>query len=102
MVRFFEQLHSGPAAVEIVTGYRPHYSTFFRWTQRGIQTGDGRRIRLEFVKAGSKRLTSEAAVRRFFQAVTEGIGGPLASVLPRGANAMSDQSTDDDLLREGF
>jgi len=71
MVTNSEQLFPGPMAVEKVTGKRPHYSTFYRWTQRGIRTSNGRRIRLEFLKAGSNRLTSVEAVRRFFQAQTE-------------------------------
>jgi Protein of unknown function (DUF1580) len=60
----------GPDAIEEVTGHRPHYSQFYRWTQTGLLTGNGRRIRLEFAKTGQKRLTSVAAVKRFFQAQT--------------------------------
>lgn len=65
-----EMLLPGPEAIERVTGHRPHYSQFFRWTQYGLQTRSGSRTRLEFVKAGSKRLTSEPAVRRFLSAHT--------------------------------
>jgi len=66
-----ETLLPGPEAIEKVTGHRPHYSQFFRWTQTGLKTDDGRRIRLEFAKTGQKRRTSVAAVKRFFQAQTE-------------------------------
>lgn len=58
-----ETLMPGPEAIERVTGHRPHYSQFFRWTQYGLKSKGGAAIRLEFVKAGSKRLTSEPAVR---------------------------------------
>ena len=66
-----EELLSGPVAIEQVISQRPHYSQFFRWTEYGLITPDGRRLKLEYVKAGRKRLTSEAAVRRFFQAQTD-------------------------------
>ncbi|TWT35603.1 hypothetical protein KOR34_04960 [Posidoniimonas corsicana] len=56
--------------VEKVCRKRHHYSTAFRWTQRGLLTPDGRRVRLEYVKAGAERLTSVEAVRRFFAATT--------------------------------
>ena len=65
-----EKLLPGPVAIERVTGERPHYSTFFRWTQVGVLAPSQRRVRLEFVKAGSRRLTSEDAVQRFFAALT--------------------------------
>jgi len=79
MVAPSEKLLPGPAAVEAVTGERPHYSTFFRWTQRGVMATSGSRSKLDFVKAGSKRLTSEAAVRRFFEAATAAANGePLS------------------------
>lgn len=65
-----EALLPGPDAIERVTGHRPHYSQFFRWTQYGLRAKAGEAIRLEFVKAGSKRLTSEDAVRRFLTANT--------------------------------
>ncbi len=78
MVSTSERLLPGPVAVEKVTGERPHYSTFFRWTQCGIRTPGGGRARLEFVKAGSKRLTSVEAVRRFFKETTEASDGTFA------------------------
>jgi hypothetical protein len=65
-----EQLLPGPIAVEQVTGEPVSYSTFARWTRIGVLTPNGNRIRLEFVKAGSKRKTTVEAVRRFFAATT--------------------------------
>lgn len=97
MVAKNEKLLAGPAAVEKVTGDRPHYSTFFRWTQRGIRTPDGQRIRLEFVKAGSKRLTSVAAVRRFFNATTAAAGTQPSQILTVDIDDLHE-----DLAREGL
>jgi hypothetical protein len=68
-----EKLLPGPDAIEKVTRQRPHYSQFFRWTEVGLKTPDGHRVRLEFVKAGRKRLTSTEAVRRFFAMQTEAV-----------------------------
>lgn len=65
-----EVLTSGPAAVEAVTGERPHYSTYFRWTEYGVRSPDGSRVRLEYLKCGKKRRTSREAVHRFFRALT--------------------------------
>lgn len=65
-----ETLLPGPVAIEQVTGHRPNYSQFFRWTQNGLKTKSGHRVRLEFCKAGSKRLTSVEAVQRFFKKQT--------------------------------
>jgi hypothetical protein len=93
----FEQLLPGPKAVENVTGERPHYSTFFRWTQRGVRTSDGQRIRLEFVKAGSKRLTSVDAVRRFFRATTEATVVPATTLLSEEAEDVDGQLTEEGL-----
>lgn len=70
MVSFAEKLRPLTEAVERVTGTRMNYSTIWRWTQNGILTPTGDRIRLDFTKCGSKRLTSDDAVRRFFAAQT--------------------------------
>lgn len=51
----FDQLLPGPDAIERVTGQRPSYPTYFRWTQKG----------LEFAKCGGARMTSERMVRDF-------------------------------------
>jgi hypothetical protein len=76
MVAKSEKLLAGPVAVEKVTGERVHYSSYFRWTERGVRTRTGQRIKLEYVKAASKRLTSVEAVHRFFQAITAANGQP--------------------------
>lgn len=70
MVAATEKLLPGPEAIERVTGNKPSYSTFFRWTTVGVVAGEGAPVRLEFYKCGSKRLTTVEAVRRFVAAAT--------------------------------
>lgn len=43
-----------------------HISTLHRWVHRGLQSRDGKVIRLEFVKMGGKICTSLEALQRFF------------------------------------
>jgi hypothetical protein len=100
MIAAEEQLLPGPAAIERVTGERPHYSTFFRWTQRGVLVANGRRIRLPFVKAGSKRLTTVAAVRRFFGDITEAASAPSLCLSSTGKPIHSDD--DNELVKLGL
>ncbi|TWU44144.1 hypothetical protein Q31b_16800 [Novipirellula aureliae] len=45
---------------------RPHISTIWRWTLRGVGG-----VKLETVKIGSRILTSKQAVTRFISATTE-------------------------------
>ena len=44
--------------------------TVFRWITRGVRAVDGRVVRLEAVRLGSRWLTSAAAVGRFSAALT--------------------------------
>ena len=67
-------------AVEQVIGERMSYATLFRWTQRGLLTPAGDRVRLEFLKIGGRRRTSLDAVQRFVEAATEAAIG--AATLP--------------------
>jgi hypothetical protein len=48
-----------------------HPATVIRWILDGIQAGD-RRVRLEAVRIGSRWLTSEEALRRFADRLTDG------------------------------
>ena len=61
-----EKLKSLCDAYEGVTGTRPSLSVPWRHSQYGI-----RGVYLEFVKSGGKRMTSEEAVRRFFESQTQ-------------------------------
>lgn len=97
-----ETLLPGPDAIERVTGQRPHYSQFFRWSQYGLRTKGGQTIRLEFVKAGNKRLTSEPAVRRFFAANTAAASEDAASPGNRPRSKDQDSALQSRLKREGL
>jgi Protein of unknown function (DUF1580) len=46
-------------------GQRLHVATVFRWAQRGIHGH-----RLEYVQLGGCKVTTEAALRRFFERLT--------------------------------
>jgi hypothetical protein len=49
-------------------------STVFRWCQRGV-----RGVRLETLRVGGTRCTSEAALRRFFERLSGGGPGLMQS-----------------------
>lgn len=55
-------------------GRRLHVSTVFRWCLRGI-----RGVRLEYVQAGGIRVTTEAALLRFFERLTTSETEPTKS-----------------------
>lgn len=64
-----EQLLTLPEAARAVPpvgGKRPHTSTLFRWTRKGVRGG----IKLDSVRIGRKLCTSREALDRFFEAVT--------------------------------
>ena len=50
---------------------RIHPSTVHRWMRRGIRARSGHRIRLECLRVGSRLLTSEEALTRFFEEVAK-------------------------------
>lgn len=52
-------------------GRRIHLSTLYRWEQRGL-----RGIRLETVQAGGTRCTTEAALIRFFESLSNSTADP--------------------------
>jgi hypothetical protein len=58
------------------TGRHPHPSVLWRWCFQGLKTRDGRRVRLEAVKAGSATVSSVAALRRFWEALAAASGLP--------------------------
>jgi hypothetical protein len=58
-------------------------STRMRWTLRGNLDRDGRRVRLESVKVGGRWMTSEAALKRFFAAISAAPGAAPAPTPPR-------------------
>ncbi|MFN9604164.1 MAG: DUF1580 domain-containing protein, partial [Planctomycetota bacterium] len=88
-----EPLHPLSLAVEKATGRRPHITTCLRWATRGVAG-----IRLETSILGGRRLTSEQAVRRFMDRVTEAKElsrssqpAPLSIVTPRAAKRAAEK-----------
>jgi len=61
-------------------GRKIHQATIFRWAQHGIHG-----VRLEVIRVGGTRCTSEAALRRFFAALSaaDSICNPSAAAAPR-------------------
>lgn len=56
-------------AVELGSGFRPTYSTIFRWVTKGVKAPDGSRVKLEAEYLGSRLITSIEAVERFQDAI---------------------------------
>jgi len=46
-------------------------STTFRWVKKGSRTPDGRLVKLEACRVGSRWLTSRGAIARFVAALTD-------------------------------
>ena len=57
---------------------RLHPATLTRWILTGVKALDGRRVKLEAMRVGSRWLTSEAALQRFADA----LGAPAPSNPP--------------------
>jgi Protein of unknown function (DUF1580) len=49
---------------------RVNPSTLFRWCKKGTRASDGRVVRLEFVRAGCRLLTSKPALSRYLAALS--------------------------------
>lgn len=45
-------------------------TTVWRWCTKGTRTPDGRRVRLEYFRLGSRVMTTSEAVRRYVAALT--------------------------------
>lgn len=48
---------------------KPSPSTVYRWCVRGVDRGDGRRVKLRSWRVGRKRFTTEAAITEFVEAL---------------------------------
>ena len=59
-------------------------STVFRWVTRGSKTSDGRLLKLEAVRVGTRWLTSRGAIVRFVAALTAA-ADPAPQPPPRSA-----------------
>lgn len=65
-------------------GKRLHVSTIFRWANRGI-----RRVRLETVCVGARRMTSREALGRFFARLAENESSSTPAGLPSANGGLS-------------
>jgi hypothetical protein len=74
-------------------GRRLHLATIYRWAQRGL-----RGVRLEIVQAGGTRCTSEAALLRFFEALSE----PRSTQTPSIAKSVAFRQAEAELDRAGI
>ena len=59
-------------------------STGSRWASQGVRLPDGRRVKLEAVRIGSRLLTTDAAVARFLAALNGDPPATTAAAEPRG------------------
>ena len=57
-------------------------STVFRWLTKGTRTTDGRVVKLEAVRAGTRWLTSRGAIGRFVAALTPTVDPASAPTTP--------------------
>jgi len=69
-----------------------HIATIHRWCLRGI-----RGVRLEFVQFGGTRVTSEAALWRFFERL-----GSTRQELPRSGDRQNAKQLEEELDRAGL
>lgn len=65
------------------TTEHPSGPTVFRWCVDGARASDGKRVRLEHVRVGSRILTSRAAVSRFLSRLTNGAAAPINVRTPK-------------------
>jgi hypothetical protein len=72
-----EKLISLAAAARLLPGHRGgnhvHPATLSRWIAKGTRTPDGRLVRLEAVRAGSRWLTTAEAVGRYIERLTPAV-----------------------------
>ncbi|HEY7157267.1 MAG TPA: DUF1580 domain-containing protein [Gemmataceae bacterium] len=68
-------------------------STVWRWTKRGVRARNGAHVRLESLKVGGTCCTSDQALLRFFQALSEDDSSPPA---PSPAPLQQDEASEPD------
>lgn len=59
--KLFKLMKDGPAAVEELTGHRPHKGALYRWAAKGVVG-----VNLETVSVGRTRFTSRRMLLTFF------------------------------------
>ncbi len=93
-ITLFEQLLSFADASRVLQS-RPHVSSIWRWSTRGV-----RGIRLETVQVGGRRFTSREALERFIARTTAARDEAAAVDYPSRKRRI--EQADDHLRREGF
>jgi hypothetical protein len=58
-------------------------TTVWRWATRGVRARNGLIVKLETIKLGGTTCTSDEALARFFQALTDGVVRPATPVESR-------------------
>jgi hypothetical protein len=81
-------------------GRRCHISTLVRWITIGAKAPDGRRVRLQAVRLGNRWVTSQAAIRRFCEALTPALESDAERPAPRtpGQRARADEVARQELI----
>lgn len=75
-------------------GKRPHVTTLYRWTTRGVKG-----VRLEYVQCGATRCTTAEALDAFFAALAT---RPAPSPLPTPAKLRAADRRERELIEAGF
>ncbi len=79
--------------LEIVRGDKPPCpQTLVRWADVGLKTASGRRVKLETVYVGGTRMTSEAALQRFFDRLNDVEYIPVPESAERERQRLEQQS----------
>ncbi len=73
-------------------GKRLHPATLTRWILAGVKAIDGRRVKLEALRVGSRWLTSEAALHRFADALTSAPAADTPSRSPTARRTASERA----------
>src|SRR3954451_22020866 len=69
-------------------GRKTHVSTLYRWATAGC-----RGVLLETIQVGATRCTSREALQRFFERLSQGVGGgPVPAAPPRSIARRTRQS----------
>ena len=89
-----EQLRTLTEASREIPG-RPHITTMMRWSLRGI-----RGIKLETILIGGRRFTSEEAIERFIERLSDTRPGVASQ--PSTAQLQKDARANEELTRLGF
>lgn len=68
--RLAELAHARESWIPKRNGRAVNSSTVWRWIHKGLESPDGRRIKLDVIYVGNTPMTTAEAVQRFFAALT--------------------------------